>query len=102
MYKVQKSYSKFEVLCGKRYCTVTTARFIERKSVHGEARPILRAVALRIGRASPWIGFSRNEPDALSTSPDVIQGTGVVLDVCGYKPIPVSVPLIRSDLDEQS
>ena len=33
---------------------------------HHEARSLLRATALRIGRACPWTGRSRCEPDCLS------------------------------------
>ena len=40
-------------------------------SVHGPALPILRAVALRIGRAWPWTVLSCYELEAHSTSPSV-------------------------------
>ena len=41
------------------------------RPVHGQARPILRATALRIGRPCRWTGLSRHEPDVLSMRPDV-------------------------------
>ena len=63
---------------------------------HGQARQILWAEALRIGRACPWSDLSSHEPDVQSTRPDVFSASGLVLSVIGHNRHWV---LIHDDVD---
>ena len=62
-HKTCSTHSMLVRLVEKTSVAVRIFGSLRESPVHGQARPILRATAFRIGRACPWTDLSSYEPD---------------------------------------